>query len=94
MNLGYLAGEFMLIDNEAPVSIDNVDPSISRGRVNHLVDFVQVQPNHIFAVPINHLRQLIVNIPMLNKKLPRLVYELEDLDAAVGKAHNHHHASH
>jgi hypothetical protein len=45
-------------------------------------------------VPINHLRQLIVNIPMLNKKLPRLVYELEDLDAAVGKAHNHHHASH
>lgn len=67
MNLGDLTGKFMLIDDEASISIDNVDPSISWGRINHLVDFIQVQSDYILAVPINHFRQLVVNIPILNE---------------------------
>ena len=76
MDAGDLTGELMFVDDQAAVGIDDVDPPVSRCRVDHSVHFVQVKADDVLGMGVDHLGHLVVYVP-------GLLDELEELDAAV-----------
>ena len=76
MDARNLTCKLMFVDYKAAVSINNIDPSISWGGVDHSIHLVKVKANYIFAVGVDHLRHLVVNVSWFLDKF-------EELDAAV-----------